>query len=179
MSGAVRTGEVNFFAAVNPVTDFLYVNSLKVDPADFSVVPAPFLSGVESVNPTPSNNRMYGRQGANNVAVIDGATEQVIGGLSVPSPRASAVNPTRNRVYVQSFAAPQSIYVFGGTSDAMFGTIPLPAGFSWVDRVDLSLAVNSTNGKLYTIVQDSLGDFFLLVMNDNLAPSALSLSTTP
>lgn len=177
-SGYIGTGEVNFLAAVNPVTHFLYVNALKVDPASQAVTVAPFGSGVDSVNPTPSNNRMYGRSGSNNVAVIDGATETVTGGLSVPSPRLSVVNPVRNRVYIQSGTTPANIYVFDATSNALIGTLPFPSEYAMVD----GLAVNTSTGALYAIGQGTGGGYFLLVLTDDLATPAaggeVTLSST-
>jgi hypothetical protein len=170
-SGYIGTGQINWQGTVNPVTHFLYVNALRVDPTTFALTASLW---VDSVNPTPSNNRMYGRRGTDNVAVIDGATETVTGGLAVPSPRTSAVNPTRNRVYVRRSASPASLYVFDGTSNGLIGIIPLPSGYTFGD----GLAVNSNNGKLYVIGEDSGGNFFLFVLNDNLAASGVSLSPT-
>jgi len=167
VSGYIGSGGVMSALAVNPVTHVLYVYAgaekvRKIDPSTLVTTTAPFSAVVSAVN--AQTNRMYGGAiSGGGVEVIDGNTEAVIATLPVSQPGAIAVNPTRNRVYVDDHAlSPPALKVFDGATNALLGELPLPQGSS-----PAGLAVNSRTGTVYQIVSNANGSS-LLVLNDSL-----------
>jgi DNA-binding beta-propeller fold protein YncE len=167
VSGYIGSGGVMSVLAVNPVTHVLYVfagtkTEGKIDPSTLVTTTAPFSAVVSAVN--AQTNRMYGGAiSGGGVEVIDGSTESVIATLPASQPGAIAVNPTRNRVYVDDHAlSPPALKVFDGATNTLLGAMPLPQGAS-----PAGLAVNSRTGTLYQIVVNPSGSS-LLVIDDSL-----------
>jgi hypothetical protein len=167
LSGYIGSGGVMSALAVNPATHILYVfaggkTEEKIDPNTLSAATAPFSAVVTAVN--AQTNRLYGGAiSGGGVEVIDGSTESVIATLPVSQPGPIAVNPTRNRVYVDDNSlSPPALKAFDGATNTLLGEIALPQGDS-----PTSLAVNSRTGTIYQIVGNASGPF-LLVLNDSL-----------
>ena len=139
--------------AVNPATNLVYVDSFTkiwvIDGAMNTVTTSIPLSdiypGTTVVNPV--TNRIYvGRVSGSGVAIIDGASNEVID--SVPMgywPRFMAVNPSTNRIYAHANSDfpyfYSRLYVIDGSTGSVAATI--------TDIVTGGVAANPTTNHIY------------------------------
>lgn len=145
-------------ALIDATTDAV---SDAVRPGDLGTVTG------SAVNPT--TNRIYlAQQDRDAVAVLDGASGNVLATVAIPSPDAVAVNPTNNRVYVTS-AAGGTVTVVDGANNAILTTVPV------LGRA-VGVATNPVTGRIYVTNQDRnavavLGlDFIPPVVQTTLSP---------
>ncbi len=97
------------------------------------------------VGVNPTTNKVYVvNQNSNNVSVIDGATDTVVG-APIPvgtQPYGVGVNPTNNKIYVANFSS-NTVSVIDGATDTVIGA-PISVGV-----VPTCVGVNPANNKVY------------------------------
>ncbi len=101
----------------------------------------------------PNTNRVYiGNVSSNNVVVVDGSTNAIVGTISLPPPVPSAefaspvgiaVDSTRNRIYVNQ-AGNNTLLVFDGLTDALLATVSI-GDYPW------DVAVNPITNRIYSV----------------------------
>lgn len=120
------------------------VESISVSPS--GLIPG----GLEDIAFDPNNGDLYvavegcSCSSPGNVTIIDGATNQVVGGIydwGEPGPSALAVDTQNNELYVTDQFA-DLLWAFNATTDSLISTTPVGA-------VPEGLAVDSQNGYIY------------------------------
>jgi YVTN family beta-propeller protein len=147
------TPQNHFQAAVNPVTNRIYVtgtNSVEVIDGDQHSFIGSFVvgPGLNFIAVNSTTNRIYAANVQNaTVAVVDGSTHAILAHVPVGrAPYAVAVNSTTNRIYVGSGLG-DPIAVIDGETNTVIATISTEA------RSSRSLAVNPVTNKLYVGVR--------------------------
>jgi YVTN family beta-propeller protein len=140
--------------AANPKTNRIYIGNggfpgsiLVYDGASNAQAANIPLDPSSSVGGVATNfrlDRAYAAvQGPNVLAVVDGATNQVIAEPPVGElPQGVDVNLTNNKIYVANSRA-ASVTIIDGNTNQVLQTLPVPSGFP------TALAVNQANGLTY------------------------------
>lgn len=150
----VMTGASSLAAAVNPVTNKIYVtnydsnNVTVIDGATNLTTTVAAMTSPIAVAVNPATNKIYvANNQSKNITVIDGAsnsTSTVAGGTQ---PVALAVNQVTNKIYIvnlgDSPGAKGSVTVIDGVTNTTT-TVPI-----WA--YPTSIAVNSVTNKIYVV----------------------------
>jgi YVTN family beta-propeller protein len=145
----VTLGAKAYFAALNPVTNKIYVSNtagtagLMVVDGATNATTLIAVASPEGVAVNPVTNRVYILSGSSpgTMIVIDGATNAITATVPLSaSPYLVAVNPVTNKIYV-SYSAASSITVVDGVD---FSTSSVPVGSG-----PGGIAVNTKTNKIY------------------------------
>jgi YVTN family beta-propeller protein len=137
--------------AVNPKTNRVYVASSGFPGAFFvfdgsnntQIARIPMDSSTEQVATNFRLNRAYSTVDANELAVVDGATNQLV--TNVPTgafPHSVDVNLLNDKIYVAN-ANSASVTIIDGNTNQIIQTLPIPAAFPD------SVTVNPATGRTY------------------------------
>jgi YVTN family beta-propeller protein len=148
----VAVGTTPYAAAVNPVTNKVYVANgdastvTVIDGATngTTTVPAGNLPYAVAVNPVTNKVYVCNNHG-NNVTVIDGATNGTTTVATGNGPTEVAVNPVTNKIYVTDGASPYGVTVIDGATN---GTTTIPTG-----TYDYAVGVNPVTNKIYVTLR--------------------------
>jgi YVTN family beta-propeller protein len=174
----ITAGTQPRFAAVNPVSNKIYVANRKTDDVTvidgatntvINTIPVGRHPSVITVNEL--TNKLYvDDQGTNLVTVVNGATDTVITTLTVGNrPIDSSVNQVSNQIYVVN-QADNTVSVIDGASDSVVHTVLVGATPAAVD-------VETPTNKIY--VANSASNTVTMIDGATYATTTVSVGTTP
>jgi len=164
--------------AVNEETNRVYVGVedglMVIDGDSYEVVAdIPLEAEVIGLTINPQTNRIYAVVYGEKVAVIDGATNQIVGEIPEKIFDSSSgvgigVNPVTNLVYIENRAALMGDYdrieVYNGETLALITSVNIPDSNEHSYMEELGLAVNPETNRIYATWS---GDNTLYVIDGN------------
>lgn len=178
-AGPIGSGGVMGDLAVNPATGRAYINSSgiseRVAPPDYSITYTAF-ADVRGVDPRA--NLLYAVGPDNStLQILDGGPDPEVllatVGLPLPISGVLGVNPALNRVYASS---PGSgiLLTLDGRTGTVLGALAFPNGLT-----PENVAVNSTNNRVYVLVQSSTTNFLYVLHDTGASSQLIDISSQP